>query len=512
MNMRINGTQADLYRERFGRLIEIQRRVSQEHNLARLPGLIMREVSGLLGADRSTLFLFDRQTMALRACFAEGIVGNSIVVPLRMGVIGTAIVQRRTINLVDAHQHPYFNPDVDAHSGYHTESMLVVPISGADGQVRGGVELINTPQGRFAESDEHHAKRAATRLAELRDIDAAAAGREIAALRERVEFDRGTVFRVDADAGLLHAVHADGADGAPIALNMRLGIAGVVALTAEPLHISDAHADARFDASFDAHTGYHTRNILCVPLRGADGEALGVIQAINCVNGHFSDEDLALLNSVAGVVAIAIENAHLFHDADRQFHSLVEALAASIDARDALTAGHSKRVAQIALGIGREFGFPDSDLDVLEVSALLHDYGKIGIADTVLKKEGKLDAEEFSHMKQHAALTFDILEKINFSRKYHSVPLIASSHHESLDGKGYPHGFAVHEIPFMAKILSVADVFEALTADRHYRKGMSLEQAYGILDEGVGRKFEARVVAALKHYLDKGGLQALGLK
>lgn len=499
------------YRERFGRLLEIQRRVSEEHNLARLPSLVMREVTELLDADRSTLFLFDRQTMALRACFAEGVVGKSIVVPLRMGVIGTAILQRKAISLVDAYQHPYFNEEIDAQSGYKTESMLAVPIHGHDGHVLGGIELLNTPLGRFSEVDEMFVREAAERLALDANIDSTGADREIEWLHERVEFDRGTVFKVDLPAGQLFAVHADGSDRRPIALNLKLGIAGLVALTGEPLLIHNAHADPRFDASFDKRTGYVTRQILCVPLKGSNGEALGVIQVINCMHCEFSEEDLALLGSVAGVVSIALDNAQLFYDSDRQFHSLLEALAASIDARDTLTAGHSKRVAQIALGIGRELGFAESDLDVLDVSALLHDYGKIGTADSVLKKEGKLDEAEFAHMKQHAALTYDILEKIKFSRKYRNVPMIASSHHETLDGKGYPHGYGPQEIPFMAKILTVADVFEALTADRHYRKGMSIAQAYSILDEGTGRKFEPRVITALKQYLDKGGLEALGL-
>ncbi|MBI4984756.1 MAG: GAF domain-containing protein [Rhodocyclales bacterium] len=500
------------YRERFGRLLEIQRRVGQERNLARLPGLVMREVTELLNADRSTLFLLDGQTMELRACFAEGIVGKAIVVPLRMGVIGTSILRRKTVNLVDAYQHPYFNPNVDALSGYKTESMLVVPIVADDGQVLGGIELLNTPRGRFSSEDEERVKEAAQRLIAVGRIDAATSGRTIAALRETTEFDRGTVFRVDAEACQLVAVHADGADSSQISLNMKLGIAGFVAMTGEPLLIPDAHADARFDPSFDKRTGYRTRNILCVPLVGPNDDSLGVIQVINRLDGDFCAEDMALLISVAGVVAIAIENANLFNDSDRQFYSLLEALAASIDARDTLTAGHSKRVAQIALGIGRELGFAENDLEVLEVSGLLHDYGKIGIDDAVLKKEGKLDEHEFAHMKQHAALTYDILTKIKFSRKYRNVPLIASSHHETLDGSGYPRGCVVQEIPFMAKILTVADVFEALTADRHYRKGMSLGQAFDILDAGAGRKFDTRVVEALKRYLDGGGLAALGLQ
>lgn len=501
----------DDYRERFRHLLEIQRRVSQERNLEQLPGLVMREVTELLAADRSTLFLIDNQTMELRACFAEGVEAKAIVVPLRMGVIGTAILQRQTINLVDAYQHPYFNPELDAHSGYKTESLLVVPIATASGQIRGGIEILNTPTGRFSTADEEQVEAAARRLADLDVIEPAAAVAAIAALHERIEFDRGTVFQVDSVAGQLRAVHADGAANGGISLNLKLGIAGLVALTGAALLIPDAHADSRFDASFDRRTGYRTRNILCAPLHDGSNEALGVIQVINRRSDDFSAEDMALLTSIAGIVAIAVENAQMFHDGERQFRSLLEALAASIDARDTLTAGHSKRVAEISIGIARELGFSGNDLDVLEVSALLHDYGKIGIEDAVLKKEGKLDEREFAHMKQHAALTFDILDKIKFSRKYRNVPLIASSHHESLDGGGYPRGFAVREIPFKAKILTVADVFEALTADRHYRKGMPLAQAIDILDAGVGRKFESRVVAALKRYLENGGLIALGL-
>jgi putative nucleotidyltransferase with HDIG domain len=447
----------------------------------------------------------------LRACFAEGVVGKSIVVPLRMGVIGTAILQRKTIRLVDAYQHPYFNDEIDAQSGYRTESMLVVPIRGQGDHILGGIQLLNTPLGRFSEADEMFVQESAARLARLDEINGDAAKREVAWLHERIEFDRGSVFVVAPSSGQLLAAHADGAGDKPIALNMKLGIAGLVALTGEALLIADAQNDPRFDASFDKRTGYVTRQILCVPLTGAEGKALGVIQVINSREGDFSEDDLALLCSVAGVVAIAIDNALLFYDSDRQFHSLLEALAASIDARDALTAGHSKRVAQVAVGIARELGFEEADLDVLEVSALLHDYGKIGILDSVLKKEGKLDADEFAHMKTHAELTYDILEKIKFSRKYRNVPIIAASHHETPDGHGYPNGFEVQEIPFMAKILTVADVFEALTADRHYRKGMSVAQAYEILDEGTGKKFEPRVVVALKQYLDKGGLEALGL-
>jgi len=138
---------------------------------------------------------------------------------------------------------------------------------------------------------------------------------------------------------------------------------------------------------------------------------------------------------------------------------------------------------------------------------LLHDYGKLGTDDNILKKPGKLTPEEFEHIKEHVVNTKNILNKMMFSRKYRTVPLFASRHHERLDGSGYPEGLTAGQIPFMAKIIAVADVFEALTAKRHYRDPMSVEEAFNILNQDVGTKFEGNVVEALKRYCKKNPQQ-----
>lgn len=498
---------ADELHRRYRQLMEIQRRVGTERDISRLPGIIMCEVSELLGTDRSTLFLTDWETMELYACFAQGVEGKDIVVPLRMGIVGAAILQGKILNIVNAYQHPYFNSSIDNLTGYKTDSVLASPIIGSNGMVIGGVELLNKKTGRFTKDDEKIFTNTAQRLAGLMHegmLDEQHACDEMAALREQIGFDRSSVFVTDQAGGQLRALYFEGLEKQKITLTVKLGIAGLVALTNQTLVIPDAASDPRFDASFDRLTGYHTRNLLCIPLHGSNGDTLGVIQAINKLTGDFDAQDIEMLSSIAGIVSIAIENAMLLDDSDRQFHSFLEALAASIDARDTLTAGHSLRVAKFATGIGRLMGFTESDLDVLQVSAMLHDYGKIGVADCVLKKNGKLDTPEFAHMKQHAKLTYDILGKIRFARKYRSVPLIASSHHEYLDGSGYPSGLDSSEIPFMAKILAVADVYEALTADRHYRQGMTTEQALAILEEGVSNnRFDVGVLAALRAYLSQ---------
>ena len=486
--------------------MEIQRRIGAERDITILPDLIMHEVSELLGTDRSTLFLMDWETMQLRACFAQGVEGNSIVVPLRMGIVGAAILQRKILNIVNAHQHPYFNSSIDNSSGYKTDSVLASPIIDGDGMVLGGVELLNKKTGRFTKEDEEVFAVATQRLVALiheKTLDRQRACDEMAALHKQIAFDRSSVFVMVQSQ--LRALYSEGLEKTKITLTVKLGIAGLVTLTNQMLLISDAQSDPRFDSSFDKRTGYCTRNMLCVPLQGSNGEALGAIQAINKLDGNFGEQDIEMLTNIAGIISIAIENAMLLKDSDRQFHSILEVLAASIDARDTLTAGHSIRVAEFATGIGRVMGFAEADIDVLRVSAILHDYGKIGVDDCVLKKNGKLDVSEFTHMKQHATLTCDILEKIHFARKYRGVPLIASSHHEYLDGSGYPNGLDGNEIPFMAKILAVADVYEALTADRHYRKGMASEQALTILEEGVhNNKFDASALAALRMSLSQG--------
>lgn len=503
--MESNQTAAEEQLRRYRQLMEIHRLVGMERDIPRLADIVMREVSELLGADRSTLFLMDWETMQLGAWFAQGVEDNAIVVPLRMGIVGAAILQRKILNIVNAYQHPYFNSSVDDLTGYKTDSILAAPIVDGNGKALGGVELLNKKTGRFTGEDEKIFTASMQRMAGLiREgaLDTQRVCNEMAVLHELIGFDRSSVFIMDKSSGQLVALHSEGLEKQKITLTVKLGIAGLVALTNQMLLIPDTASDQRFDSSFDRATGYHTRNILCVPLHDSHGEVLGVIQAINKLAGDFSEQDVEMLTNIANIISIAVENALLLKDGDKQFHSILEVLAATIDARDTLTAGHSIQVAHFANEIGRTMGFTENDLDVLRISAILHDYGKIGIDDCVLKKNGSLDSTEYAHMKQHAAITRDILDKIYFSRKYRGVPLIASSHHEYLDGSGYPCGLDNNEIPFMSKILSVADVYEALTADRHYRKGMTPEQALTILDEGVNNnKFDAGVLTALRKYL-----------
>ncbi len=328
------------------------------------------------------------------------------------------------------------------------------------------------------------------------------AKRLIYELRQSTECKRGALFLLDREKGELFSVMAEGLDQ-DIHLSLNLGIAGLVAITGQELNVQDAYADPRFDKSTDEKTGYRTRSILCVPMKDKSGDVLGVIEAVNKKTGRFTGADEDFLKALSSIVAISVENAILFHEQNRQFISLLEVLAASIDAKDHLTAGHSEKVAEYAVGIAHELGFGESEIDILKVASLLHDYGKLGIDENILKKPGKLTTEEFDHLKQHVLYTRNILDKIYFGRKYRDVPLIASCHHERVDGSGYMNGLKRHEIPFMSKIIAVADVFEALTVKRHYREALPPEDAFEILKQGIGTQFDENIVEALQRHWHK---------
>jgi putative nucleotidyltransferase with HDIG domain len=172
----------------------------------------------------------------------------------------------------------------------------------------------------------------------------------------------------------------------------------------------------------------------------------------------------------------------------------IRALATALDARDPYTAGHSERVSAISVAVGREMGLDDDQLEVLRLGALLHDIGKIGVSDHVLRKPGSLTAEEFELIKQHPGLGARILRSVPFLARH--VPIV-ELHHERPDGKGYPHGLAGHEIPLLARIAHVADAFDAITSARAYRPARPAGEALAELWACAGAQFDAEAVHAL---------------
>jgi HD-GYP domain-containing protein (c-di-GMP phosphodiesterase class II) len=245
------------------------------------------------------------------------------------------------------------------------------------------------------------------------------------------------------------------------------------------------------------------KSFICCPII-CDGEAIGILAVDNIRSKRpLINSDLTLLMGIAPVIGVSILNANLLNARRQQFHSILQVLAKTIDARDPLTAGHSEKVTDYAMGICRELGQPQDFCEMLRVAALLHDYGKIAVPDSILKKPAALTEEEYLVVKTHTQKTREILDQINFEGIYKSVPEIAGAHHEKLDGSGYPNGLRESQIPLGARILAVADFFEAITARRHYREPMPLPLAFELLRERCGSHFDAGIVDAFIRFFEK---------
>ncbi len=315
-------------------------------------------------------------------------------------------------------------------------------------------------------------------------------------VKDVLQCDRCTVFVLDPEEHELWSRVAHGEK--TIRFPSHMGIAGYVATSGQVLNIPNAYADARFNPNIDKQTGYNTKNILAAPMRNKLGDLIGVFQALNKFGGPFTGDDEELLDAISTIAATQIENAQLYAEQKKTFDSFIETLASTIDARDPLTAGHSKRIALYADAVAQVVNLSESEREVLRTAALLHDFGKIAVREAILTKEGKLTDKEFKHVQHHPLYTQSILEKINFSRELRDVPIIAASHHERLDGSGYPSGLADGSIHHLAKILAIVDVFDALTSRRHYRDRMDFSNVMDILTRDAGQKYDEFYIAAFK--------------
>ncbi|MCH7896593.1 MAG: HD domain-containing protein [candidate division NC10 bacterium] len=208
---------------------------------------------------------------------------------------------------------------------------------------------------------------------------------------------------------------------------------------------------------------------------------------------EYSQDDLIQARQLADQVAVALSNARLIEELDQLNWGTLTALARAIDAKSPWTAGHSERVTELALHIGRALGLSPNELDILHRGGLLHDIGKIGIPASILDKSGKLTEEEFLLMREHPRKGARILEPIP---AYTEVIPIVLQHHEWLDGTGYPDGLAGEAISLGGRIFAVADVFDALSSDRPYRAGLDRRRVIELITQGAGRQFDPKVVQA----------------
>jgi len=263
----------------------------------------------------------------------------------------------------------------------------------------------------------------------------------------------------------------------------------------------DAQTDSRF-ASQESIVMQGVRSAMCVPI-SSHHRIWGVLYVDRkTAVSTFTEEQLDFLMAVARQSGLALENLHLAAEQRKTFESMIRTLAASIDAKDPVTAGHSDRVARYSMALADRLGLPKEEKRILRLAAYLHDYGKIGVRDAVLLKPSSLTPEEYEEIKAHPRFTGELLSKIHFGQEMKGIPLVAMSHHERVDGTGYPSGLGADEIPQGSKIIAIADIWDALTSPRQYKKGWSLDDAIRELKELKGTYLDPDLVDLFLIYVE----------
>ncbi len=277
------------------------------------------------------------------------------------------------------------------------------------------------------------------------------------------------------------------------------GIVGRVALSGESEIVEDVASDPGWRGDLSGH--FQTRAVLAVPLKG-HGQVIGVLQLLNPIGRlSFTRDDLKRMQLFAAPLGQAIENARLYTGLKWQYVDTVTALAEAIEKRDPYTGGHVRRVVVYSLLLGDEMGLDIDRLEKLRLASTLHDVGKIAVPDNVLRKPAPLDESEAQIMQRHPVDGADIVSRI---RDLRDILPGVRSHHERLDGKGYPDGLNDSEIPPNARIIAVADTFDAMTSHRPYRDALTARKAAREIREGAGTQFCPEVVAAFERLMARG--------
>jgi len=230
--------------------------------------------------------------------------------------------------------------------------------------------------------------------------------------------------------------------------------------------------------------------LLAIPLVSRD-TVKGVLLLGDRQPGGFAREETFVLEKIASQISVALENAKLYEDMKSLFISTVSSLANAIDAKSPWTKGHSERVMIISAEIAQEMGLTEFSVEQIKIAGLLHDIGKIGILEALLENPDKISDEQFPPMLLHPEIGVAILSPIE---QLQDILPVIRHHHERYNGTGYPDGLKGEEIPLQARIVAVADAFDAMVSDRPYKKGFSVKKALKVLEKGAGSQFDPAVV------------------
>jgi len=308
-----------------------------------------------------------------------------------------------------------------------------------------------------------------------------------------VKSDRSAILLVDQTTGELRprAVRPSGAYTSISDFASSTAVGEALA-AGEAIVVYDTRLDSRFQASESVAIA-GVRSVICIPLFGRTGP-IGALYADQLgITDTFTPELVQYASAFGAHVATAVETAQLYDDRERYFRATLEAFAKAIDARDHYTAGHSERVTAYTLVLARHIGLTADQLEVIRQACMLHDIGKVGVPDAVLLKKSALDMQERAIMESHVLIGYSMLEPLPFIHE--SLPAIRG-HHERWDGDGYPDGLVRTDIHHHARLMTVADSFDAMTSARPYRSALPIKEAARRLRKDRGKQFDPAAIDA----------------
>lgn len=316
--------------------------------------------------------------------------------------------------------------------------------------------------------------------------------------REILQAERCSIFILDKRKNELWSRVATGSQ--TIRVPADKGIVGQAISERRVINIPDAYADTRFNPEVDQASGFRTRSLLTAPLAKMRGETIGALQVLNKKGGPFLEDDEKMFILFAEQAASAVANAQLHDDLQAAYKDTIFRLAAAAEFKDHDTRQHLERVSRYSRLIAAAAGKEEEWSDRLALASPMHDIGKLGVPDAILKKPGKLDESEWAEMYRHPGYGGEILansenELLRMSER------VARGHHEKWDGTGYPDKLRGEAIPLEARIVALADVFDALTSRRCYKPAFSLNDALKIIYDGAGKHFDPALVDAFKRVL-----------
>jgi len=525
---------------RFEALQKITQLINLASNLEQVLDEVMKLTIELVNAQAGVIILIDQVTGELSSHISvgggpgEGL-GEKGKWKLDKGVMGAILKVGEPAIISDASKYPIFCDEISKAVGFSVVNALCVPLRRKD-KVLGVLEVFNKNLPReelreaekgavpFTEEDQKlivslsneivmvienamlfgELERKVVELDSLlKATEAIASTLELDPLLDLImelgmkviDSEGCSVLLIDEKEKKLQFVAASGAKKEEIkklSLDIGEGVAGWVVQNDQPLLINDVSKDSRFSKRVDETLGQRTESLICTPLK-VKNRTIGAMEVINKIGRPFTETDMALFKSLSAQAAVAIERARLYEDLEDMYIATVKSLAAAIDAKDPYTRGHSERVMHFSLLMAKELGLDEKIQKNVQLCALLHDVGKIGVPISVLRKKDKLTDEDWKLIRRHPVLGAEIISPI---RQLKELLSNIRHHHERYDGDGYPDGLKGEEIPLIARILAVADTFDALTSERPYRNGLSEEAAIEEIEACKGTQLDAACVQA----------------